>query len=76
MHVVERRAMNAAAAVDDAGPGGVAAAVVVAADATTKARLADIGADGKKRVESESATWLLRLAVEARRLLVCRRVVR
>lgn len=71
-HVVERRAMNAAAAVDDAGPGGVAAA----ADATTTARLADIGADGKRRVESESATWLLRLAVRARRLLVCRRVVR
>ena len=67
--------MNAAAAVDDAGPGGVAA-VVVAADATTTARLADIGADGKKRVESESATWLLRLAVEAKRLLICRRDVR
>lgn len=50
-HVVERRAMNAVAAVDGAGPGGVAAAV-----ATTTARLADIGADGRKRVESESAT--------------------
>lgn len=72
-HVVERRVMNAAAAVDDAGPGDVAA---VAADASTTVRLADIGADGKKRVESESATWLLRLAVEARRLLVYRRVVR
>lgn len=57
-HVVERRATSVAAAVDDAGPGDVAAAVVVAAaaDATKTARLAGIGADGKKRVESESAT--------------------